>query len=358
MVSEFSSTGAAKLARARADPDPLGPGSIRITVISDVHYAGAAEQARRGFETRVIRNPALQLAARAWRSWVWLRDPMAHNERLGRLIALNPSPDLVVANGDFTVDSAFVGVSDDAAMSSAREALERLREAYGARLLATIGDHELGKQSLFGGVGGLRLESWARCGSELGLAGVWRRDAGPWVLVGVASSPAALPVFEPELLHAERDDWQKIRSGMLQELGEVLASVGPDRRLILFVHDPSALPFLGAEPSVARVLPQVALTVVGHLHTPAIFRLGRRLAGMPRIGFLGNTVRRYSTALQEARWWREFRAVLCPSPTGIELLKDGGWLELVLDPDGVSDVRVMPRRLPWLPPEDGRTVQG
>ncbi|MCW5558838.1 MAG: hypothetical protein KIT22_13550, partial [Verrucomicrobiae bacterium] len=114
-----------------------------------------------------------------------------------------------------------------------------------------------------------------------------------------------------------------------------------------FVHDPSALPFLGRLPSVRRLLPQVALTVVGHLHTPAIFGLAERLAGMPPIGFLGNTVRRYSTALREARIWREFRTVLCPSPAGIQLLKDGGWLDLDLDPEGEKPVQVSRRRLPW-----------
>ena len=132
---------------------------MKLAVISDIHYAGPAEQARQGFEIRSIGNPALRLAARAWRRWIWLRDPMAHNHRLDRLIAANPGPDHVVANGDFTVDSAFVGVSDDAALESAHQALNRLRQAYGPRLLATIGDHELGKQSLFGGVGGLLLAS-------------------------------------------------------------------------------------------------------------------------------------------------------------------------------------------------------
>jgi hypothetical protein len=117
--------------------------------------------------------------------------------------------------------------------------------------------------------------------------------------------------------------------------------------VVLFVHDPSALPFLAELPEVQSRLDQIACTVVGHLHTPAVFRLGSRLAGMPTIPFLGNTVRRYSTALQRARVWREFRTVLCPSPAGIQLLKDGGWLELWLSEDGAGVVRVHRRHLPW-----------
>lgn len=319
---------------------------MKLLVVSDLHLAGPAEQARRGFETKAIGNPALRLLVRAWRRW-WLHDPMAHNHRLDRLIEANPNPDGVVANGDFTVDSAFIGVSDDAALESARLALDRLRQAYGPRLLATIGDHELGKQSLFGGVGGLRLESWHRCQRELGMESVWRRDFGPWVLIGIASSPVALPVFEPELLPGERSGWKEVQTQMWTRLRETFAGVERRQRIILFVHDPSALPYLGRDDTVARCLPQIETTVVGHLHTPSIFRLGQRLAGMPRIGFLGNTVRRYSAALREARWWRDFRVVLCPSPAGIELLKDGGWLELELDPGGRGPVQIRHHRLPW-----------
>lgn len=320
---------------------------MHLAVFSDIHFAGPEERQRRDFETRVIRNPLLRLMARAWRAGVWLRDPLGHNHRLDQLIAANPDPGMVVANGDFTVDTAFVGVSDDAALASASEALLRLRAAYGDRLLATIGDHELGKTSLVGGAGGLRLESWRRCGSTLGLEPIWRRDFGPWSLIGVASTPVAFPVFEPESTAAERPAWRAIRTELLDRLERLLDDLGGERRWLLFVHDPSALPFLRRLPAVQRRLPQLELTVVGHLHTPAIFGLAERLAGLPRIGCLGTTVRRYSTALREARVWREFRTILCPSPPGIQLLKDGGWLDLELDPAGRAPVRVSRRRLPW-----------
>ena len=182
---------------------------MKLLVVSDIHFAGAGEQARRGHEARAISNHLLRAGARAWRHWVWLRDPLAHNHRLGRIIALNPTPDLVVANGDFTVDSAFVGVSDDAARASAGEALQVLRTGYGDHALsATIGDHELGKQSMFGGVGGPRLESWRRCVQDLGLKPVWRRDVGRYVLLGVASTVVALPVFAPEFAPDQAAGWE------------------------------------------------------------------------------------------------------------------------------------------------------
>jgi hypothetical protein len=40
-----------------------------------------------------------------------------------------------------------------------------------------------------------------------------------------------------------------------------------------------------------------------------------------------------STALGEARHWKPFRVRLCPSLSGIELLKDGGFLTAELDAD-------------------------
>lgn len=320
---------------------------MNLLVVSDIHFASAGEQARRGHEARAIGNPLLRGAAQAWRRWVWLQDPLAHNHRINHIVAANPNPDWVVANGDFTLDTGFVGVSDEAAFASAEEALQILRSAYGSRLRATLGDHELGKKSLFGGAGGLRLASWDRSLYGLQIAPVWHQELGSWVLVGAASTPLALPVFQDDALPEELGAWKEIAHDLRCQVREIFAAVRPDQRIVLFVHDPSALPFLAREPEVQRRLPQIAATVVGHLHTNSIFRLGNALAGFPTIRFCGHTFRRYSSALGEARWWRQFRAVLCPSPTGIELLKDGGWLQLELSDDGSGTLRIQRHRLPW-----------
>ena len=60
----------------------------------------------------------------------------------------------------------------------------------------------------------------------------------------------------------------------------------------------------------------------------------RLLAGMPQIHFLGHSARRMTGALHEARHWRPFHVRLCPALAGVEWRKDGGWLELELDPEG------------------------
>jgi len=320
---------------------------MRLLVVSDPHWAGPAEQARRGYESRAIPHPLQRAMATAWRRGFWLADPLAHNDKLDRILALNPDPDLVVANGDYSVDSAFVGISDDACCDSAERCLASLRATYGDRLLAVPGDHELGKHSLFGGVGGPRFESWRRLGSRLSLPAWWQRDIGRHRLIGVPSTLVALPAFESELLPEEASAWWAERERVLPEIANAVDSAGPDRRIVLFCHDPTALPFLEAIPEIRARLPQWEATIIGHLHSPAIARLARTLAGMPAIHGLGSTVRRCSSALNRARAWERFRVVLCPSPTGSQALKDGGWLTADWDPASGDPIAWQRHRLPW-----------
>jgi hypothetical protein len=53
-----------------------------------------------------------------------------------------------------------------------------------------------------------------------------------------------------------------------------------------------------------------------------------------------------STALSEARLWRPFHVRLCPSLAGLELLHDGGYVELRLHPQSMVPVRFQQHRLP------------
>jgi predicted MPP superfamily phosphohydrolase len=305
-----------------------------LLVLSDIHYAGIQEQARGSYETRMIGNPFLQLAVHAYRHFIWKRDPFAHNHLLDQFLEQAGPADFVVANGDYSCDSAFIGISDPAAYASAAECLGRLRARWGKRLLAVLGDHELGKQSLVGGQGGLRLESLQLARSQLEVAPFWQQELGCYQLFGVTSSLLALPVLEPETLPEERHQWNRERESHLEEIRNAMERLESDQRLILFCHDPTALPFLWLEPAVRQRLGQLDLTVIGHLHSNMILWQSRMLAGMPVIRFLGNAVRRMSAALREARLWRPFHVRLCPALSGLELLQDGGFGRIDLQLDG------------------------
>ncbi len=310
-----------------------------IAIVSDIHYASQAEKDRRRHETRIIPNPALRVLVKAFRRYFWLRDPFAHNALLDVFISKAAVADLVVANGDYSCDTAFVGVSDEPACESAMLCLGKLRHQFSNRLAVTIGDHELGKMSLFGGLGGMRLASWRRTCNELAIKPFWRLELGRYVLMGVTSSLVALPIFAPETLPDERPEWERLRADHMADISLAFASLAPDQKVLLFCHDPSALPFLWREASVRDKLPQVETTIIGHLHTGAILWKSRVLAGMPVLTFLGNSIRRMSSALNEARHWKPFNVRLCPSLAGSELLKDGGYYTVALDAKAYQPAR-------------------
>ena len=130
----------------------------------------------------------------------------------------------------------------------------------------------------------------------------------------------------------EWPEWLKLRTQHLAEIRAAFDSLKPEQRVILFCHDPTALPFLWREDSVRRRLPQIEQTIIGHLHTRLILWKSRLLSGIPPIRFLGNSVRRFTSALNEAHHWWPFRVRLCPALSGIELLNDGGYYTVELDP--------------------------
>jgi hypothetical protein len=307
--------------------------SCTLGILSDIHYASAAEQARgNDYETAGIPNPVLRWSLRQFRRFIWLRDPLNHNDLLERFLD-QAEFDFLIANGDYSCDSEFMGVSDAAACQSVRECLEKLRQKFGDRLLATCGDHEFGKLSLAGNRGGMRLASWHRARQELGLEPFWQVNVGDYVLIGLASSLVMLPVFEPDLDPAERPEWEKLRVEHLERIREAFTGLQRSQRVLLFCHDPTALPFLWQEEAVRAKVAQVEQTVVGHLHSNLVLWKSRLLAGMPQISFLGHTAKRLSGALRDGKYWRPFHVRLCPALAGIELLKDGGYLTAELDPE-------------------------
>jgi hypothetical protein len=166
------------------------------------------------------------------------------------------------------------------------------------------------------------------------------------VLLGVVSTLLALPVFEPDTLPSERPEWERLRAAHLAEIRRAFSSLDPGQRVLLFCHDPSALPFLWAEETVRARLPQIEQTIIGHLHSNLVLWQSRILAGMPPIGFMGHTIKRLSTALHDARHWRPFKVRLCPALAGIQLLKDGGFYTAELDPEGHQPAQFRLHRLP------------
>jgi hypothetical protein len=316
-----------------------------IAILSDIHYASAAEQERRDYESRGISNPLMRLALRLYRRYIWLRNPCAQNHLLDQFLSRAGEPDLVIANGDYSCNTAFVGVSDEASRESAAECLSKLRSRFGSRFLATYGDHELGKFSMVGQQGGMRLASWHAARNHLGLKPFWTCEAGNYLLMGVVSSLIALPAYEPETMPEERACWRQLRQEHLEQITTAFHGLAAGQKVLLFCHDPTALPFLAREDAVRSRLSQIEQTVIGHLHSPLILWKSQVLAGMPHVSFLGNTVRRLSGALRDARHWKPFRVRLCPSLAGIELLKDGGFLTLELDPSGKEQGRFLRHRI-------------
>jgi hypothetical protein len=316
-----------------------------IAIISDLHYTCAAEQARGRQEHQVVPNPLLAIIARFFRHYIWLRHPLQQNHLLDLFLARVGNPDYVVANGDYSCDTAFVGVSDDLVCQSVKECISQLRSRFGARLQATLGDHELGKMSLFGGTGGLRLSSWHRVQTEVGLEPFWHFELGRYQFVGVTSSLLALPVYVPEILPAERHQWFELRAAHRAEIKMFFDQIEPQQKIVLFCHDPTALPFLKREAIIPKRLAQIEQTWIGHLHSRLIFSTSRLLTGMPEIRFLGNSIRRMSAALHDASDWWPFHVHLCPALAGIQLLKDGGYCLLQVDPQARQAIQVQFVRL-------------
>ena len=309
--------------------------TVRIAVISDIHYAGVEERARCAnfYAKQRMKHPAARIAARLYHRFIWLREIGEHNHMLDRFLAAAGPVDLAVANGDYSCNIAEVGVSDAAVFASAEECLGKLRARFGDAFRATLGDHDLGKTGLFTGTGSMTLGSWRRATEGLGIEPFWRVQFGKYVLLGITSSLVALPLFKMDLAAGEGEAWDRLRENQLEQIRNAFACLKPAERVILFCHDPSALPYLWREETVRVRISQLEQTIIGHLHTNLVLRVGRVLAGFPTISFLGKGVRRISTALGEAKFWKPFRVRLCPAPMGIQLLKDGGWLSAELDAD-------------------------
>jgi len=306
---------------------------LQLIILSDIHYTGAAERARgNDYELQAITNPVLRVIARLYRHFVWMRHPMSRGAYLDRFLAESGPADAVVVDGDHSGNSAFIGLSDPASLASAQECLAKLTARYGAKAHYVFGDHELGKVAMFSGKGGMFLASWRACTEQLGLQRFWQVNLGNYVLMGVTSPLLALPASQSDVQPGEWPEWERLRAEHLAEIRASFDALQPHQRVLLFCHDPTALPFLGEEESVRRRLPQIECTIIGHLHTNLVLWKSRMLSWIPPITFLGHTVKKMSSALSKSRAWRPFKVKLCPALAGIELLDDGGYFTVTLDP--------------------------
>jgi len=319
---------------------------VTVVILSDVHYAGAAERARGGdYELRAIANPLLRAFASVYRHVIWMRHPLDQAAQLDRFLAEVGPADFLVGNGDYSCDTGFVGVSDPAAGQSAQECLDKLRAKFGNRARLIIGDHELGKKALFGS-GKMHLASWRAATETLCLPSFWQLVIGHYTLMGMTSSLIALRVHQPDTVPAEWPEWLRLQEAHLAEIRAAFDALPPNQRVILFCHDPTALPFLWREESVHRHLPQIEQTIIGHLHTQLILWKSGVLSGIPPVRFLGHNVHRMTSALHEAHLWRPFHVRLCPALSGIELLNDGGYLTMQINPAGGHPARFIFHPLP------------
>ncbi|MGB0581994.1 MAG: hypothetical protein ACPGVU_20050 [Limisphaerales bacterium] len=324
---------------------------LKLLVVSDIHYAGPEEQTRVGYEGRTSTNPIQRLFLKLYRDNLWLKDPLAHNHFLDWFFEMCGSADLVVANGDFSCDSGFIGLADDAAFQSAEICLDKLRGQFGRKLYETMGDHELGKKSLVGGAGGLRLESFRRCVDRLKLKRFWKIKRGPYVVMGVTSTLIALDAMIREGLAGEQEEWRALRDQHIAEIDAAFQKLERGERVILFCHDPTALPFLAQIPSVRSQWGRIEQTVLGHLHSQFILNTAYRIGGItPEVNFAGMTISRITRALRKVKSWDPFKVVLCPSPTGIQAFKDGGFLTVDLDLEDPAPLDWQVHRIPWTGP--------
>ena len=320
---------------------------IKFLVCSDIHYASELEKQRKNYEINAAANPLQRALLRMYRRYYWLRDPFAHNHLLEQVLKPPFEPDWVVANGDYSCDSAFIGMSDPAALQSARESLGALKKRFPEKLLATFGDHELGKMSLCGGRGGLRLKSLEIAQSELGLEPLWSKRFGKYVLIGVTSSLVAMPIYLRETLANERSQWEELARQHLHGVEAIFNVLAADDRVLLFCHDPTALPFLWKSNAVRTRKHQIEGTIIGHLHSSIILKQSRILCGLPKLTMFGQPIRRMTSALSQARDWRHFNVLLCPSLTGLQITKHGGFYEMDLDPDGSHSCQFQLHSIRW-----------
>lgn len=324
---------------------------MRLAVISDIHVLGPGEArrthriahdlgARHSWWSRKWNRALLRVRRRLWnwhpefREAVFLRalDVIAEYE-----------PDWIVADGDYGGDAAGVGISDDESFESVRRVIALMRTTFPDRCRFVFGDHELGKHSTELRRGGIRYESLRRGEAELGLPIFWHERDGPFHLIGLTSTLLTLDLFLPEALPAEIPRWVERREELVARIRSEFAALPADARVLLFLHDPSALAPLATIPEVRVRLAQIERTIVGHLHAPGLLPLAVLLARLPAMNPRYPVARIIAHGARGARDWQAFRPIVCPAVFGAGHHFSGGLL--FLETDAAGRLHVHRRRL-------------
>lgn len=320
---------------------------MRIAVISDLHVLGPLETERsrritqdlavdRPFAHRAWSRGLQRVRRRLWNRRADERDACFHHA-LDEMALLHP--DWIVANGDFSGDTGGVGLDDPHVFESVERVADLLRRTFPDRCLFVFGDHELGKHSTELKRGGIRLASLRRGEEDLGFHSFWHRVEDRVHLIGVNSSLLSLSLFLPEARPTEIPAWQERRARHLAEIREAFTRIPPADRILLFCHDPSALGELAGLPEVRDRIGQIARTVVGHLHIPALLPITRWIGRLPSHNPRYPVARIIAHGAKSSRTWDQFRPVVCPAAFGLGHVLRGGFLHLDVLPDRIRIVR-------------------
>lgn len=316
---------------------------MRLAVLSDIHLMGPTEIARANQSYDLLREDPHPLR-RKWRRGLYRVRRRLWNGHLewrhtAFLRALDEVEDLepewVIANGDYGGDYGGVGLSNEATYDSAALVVRLIRQRFPQRARFVFGDHDLGKYSTTLREGGIRLDSLERGESQLGIPSFWHEVDEGVHLIGVNSSLFTLDLFLPEALTEEVPEWERRREEHLDLVRQAFARLPRSAEVVLFCHDPSALDALARLPVVQRRLSSIALTVIGHLHSPSLLWLARRAARLTRSWNPRYPVARIiSQGLAGVRSWEWFKPVVCPSTFGTGHHVAGGLLMVERDRQG------------------------
>lgn len=316
-------------------------GWIHLNLLCDPHHPGALERLRGSdFEFRGLASAQARRWAWLWRHYVWKRDNFAHQHLLEHWASHVRPEEWVVLGGDYSCDSAFIGLEDPASRASARECLEVVTSTPARGYLAIAGDHEYGKPILDGSRGGIRWASFEVTHRELGIPMHFHARAGIYHLVGISSSLLTFTLHEKEARPEDSIRFREAGRNQADWLEALCQSLQPEDRILLFCHDPTALAYLGRFPWATKLIYHLEQTFCGHLHSEWFGRMARSLCWLPQVRCMGPSIHRISLSLRRARHWSPFRVRIAPALSGIELAQDGGFLRIRLDPTGQAPLRI------------------